>query len=250
MSKLHELLAVENDLKSQATTCTNDLKATFEKKSHHFGEKLVSFTPLAEGAATKVESQSSLQSTVNKELDWISDKISKAIDAGFQIDVANTRANADVILDDGTVFLSGVPVAALMRIEHKMVDVRDLCHAIPTLDPAKGFVPDESRGHGIFKARPVNKTRTAKIEKHVVVVQPTKEHPAQVVKVNEDVPSGEVQELEWSSMITVSNKADILDRVEGILRAIKKARSRANEQDIPTEAFKIGRKILDHVFRA
>ena len=248
MSKLHELLAVEGDLRTQAESCRADLKNTFEKKAHHFSKKLVSFSSSVDGSPDKIESQLALQSTIEKELDWIGEKIQKALDAGHQIDLANTKALADVVLEDGTVFLKQVPCTSLLRLEHRIVEVRDLIHAIPTLDPAKGFEPDTSEGAGIFRAREVNKTRTNKIQKHIVVVPPTKEHPAQVAIVSEDVPVGTIKEQEWSSLLTVAAKGAMLDRVEDLLRSVKKARARANDMDIDVKLNNIGKAVLEFVF--
>lgn len=248
MPKLHELLAIEGDHRSQAESCRVDLKNTFEKKGHHFTKKLVTFKSSVEGGQDKVESQLNLQTTIHKELTWISEKISKVLDGGHQIDVANTSAKADIILDDGTILLLGVPSTSLLRMEHRIVEVRDLVHAIPTLDPAKGFEPDASEGVGIYRAREVQKTKTNKVQKHIVVVQPTKEHPAQVAVVSEDVPIGYIHEQEWSSLITVADKGDMLDRVERLVRAIKAARARANDIELDVKQNKIGNVVMKYVF--
>ena len=248
MSKLHELLAVEGDLRTQAESCRKDLQNTFEKKQHHFSKKLVVFKSKEEGVPDKVESQLALQSTVHRELDWISEKIAKALDAGHHIDCANTTAKADLVLEDGTVLLKSVPATSLLRLEHRVAEIRDLVHAIPTLDPAKGFEPCPDEGAGIFKAHDVSKTRTQKIQEHVIVVPATKEHPAQVAVVTKDVPVGQIEEKEWSSMITVAAKGDMLDRVEELLRAVKTARAKANEIDLDVKTNKIGDRLLDYVF--
>lgn len=248
MSKLNELLSVEADLRSQAESCLKDLKNTFEKKRHHFTEKVVTFKSSVEGTPDKIESQLSLQTTVSKELEWIGEKLGKALDGGHQIDAANTQAKADIVLEDGKTLLSGIPATSLLRLEHRIKELRDLIHTIPTLDPAQGFAADPARGAGIFKAREIEKIRTQKVQKHVIVVQPTKEHPAQVALVSEDIPVGQIHEQEWSSLITVAEKGDMLDRVEDLLRAIKKAKSRANDVDVDVKQNKIGSAVLNFVF--
>ena len=247
-TKLHELLAVEGDLRTQAESCRGDLKNTFEKKSHHFSKKLVTVKPIADGAPDKVELQLDLQTTVHKELKWIGEKLAKSMDIGHQIDIANCSATADVVLEDGKVLLKSMPSTALLRLEHRITELRDLVHAIPTLDPAKGFALDDSQGDGIFRARDITKTRGQKIEKYIVVVQPTKEHPAQTAKINEDVPVATILEQEWSGLITVADKGDMLDRVEALLRAIKKARAVANSIEVDARQNKIGDAILGFVF--
>jgi hypothetical protein len=247
MSKLHELLAVENNLRGQAEATRKDLINTFEKKKHHFSEALVTFKSNKEGVPDKVESQLSLQTTVRKELAWIGEKLIAATDIGYQIDIANTIAKADVLLEDGTAIISGVPATSLLQLEKRLKEVQEIVTAIPTLDPAKGFEPDTDRGEGIYRARDVEKPRTEKQFEYVVMVSPTKEHPAQVKELMADRPIGTILTQEWSSLLTTAEKGEMLDRVESLLRAVKKARSRANEQEVNVKTNKIAGVLLDYV---
>ncbi len=74
-------------------------------------------------------------------------------------------------------------------------------------------------------------------------------HPAQVKTVVEDTPTGDIITLEWSGLITVATKGDMLNRVEMFARAVKQARARANEQTISTaDQQKIGAKIINYIF--
>lgn len=250
MSKLHELLAVETDLRGQAEVCRNDLKATFEKKSHHFTKKVVTVKSTEEnGQPDKVESQLNLQTTVMKELAWIGEMLAKALDAGHQIDLANTRATADIVLEDDSILLKGVPTTSLLRLEHRIVEIRDLLTAVGTLDPAKGFSEDPMEGEGIFKAQDREAPKTDKRFRFIVMVPPGEKHPAQVKELMEDVKVGVTLTQEWSSLLTVKAKGDMLARVEDVLRAVKKARARANDLDINVKENKIGSTILDYVFK-
>lgn len=249
MSKLHELLAVENNLRGQADETRKDLMNTFEKKKHHFSEVIVTFKSNREGVEDKVESQLGLQSTITKELDWISEKLTAAIDAAHQIDCANTIAKADVVLESGVVILKDVPATSLLQLEKRIKEIQGLVHSIPTLDPAKGFEPDSERGTGIYRARDVEKPRTEKQFEFIVMVPPTDKHPAQVKELMLDKPVGIILQQEWSSLITTAEKGDMLDRVESLLRAVKKARSRANEQDVDVKSNRVGERILNYVFR-
>lgn len=234
MSKLHELLAVSTNLETQAAKVRADLSNTFEKKRHLFEEKRTTFTPLEEGKPAVIESQSSIQSTVFRELNWIAGHLVKSIDADYQVAEANTVARADVVLDDdkGTILLKGVPATALLELEKRLAEVRELISGAPTLDPAKGFDLDTQKGEGIYKAREVTKNRTKKEPKVIVKYEATKEHPAQTEMFVVDVPSGTISEQEWSGMITPSTKADMLDRAEQLIRAVRRARSRANDAEV------------------
>lgn len=248
MAKMHELLAVDSSLKGQAQKMRLDLQATLEKKRHLFSKKLVTFTPATEGGQVETREQSDLQTTVKSEVAWLSKILVKAIDSAYAIDSANTTAKADIVLDGGTVLVKDVPATALLQLEKRLKEVSEFIHAIPTLDPAKGFAPDTDTGDGIFKARDVQKDSTKKVEEYIVVVQPTKEHPAQTAKVTKDLKSGTILEQEWSSLITPATKAELLTRAETLFRAVTQARSRANDVVVDTKVNKIGETLLDYVF--
>jgi hypothetical protein len=249
MPKLHEILAVEGPLKAQADkTRTELISTTFDKKRHLFFEKITTFQPTAEGAVPVVEEQSSLQSTVRKELGWIQGIWSKALDGAHAIAEANTQARADVVLEDGTVILKNVPVTSLLELEKRAQEMQELVAAIPPLDSAKNFVLDPDRGKDIYKAREDVRQRTKKTQAPLVLYEATKEHPAQVKEISIDVPQGEIRTQEWSGLITTADKSDMLDRAEQLARAFKAARSRANNVDIPTAAASIGNTLLSFVF--
>lgn len=253
MGKLHELLAVHDSVKNQANKTRGELATTFEKRRHlfeGFKKSFQSTTDLA-GKAPEVEEAREIQSTVKKELDWISTFIGKHIDIGYQIDVGNTVATADVILDDGTTLLTDVPTTALLQLKHRLKEVQDLVVQIPTLDPAKGFSVDydSSSDGNICKAREVRKTRTQKVFDYIVMVQPTEKHPAQVKELTKDVVVGTILEQEWSGLISPAVKSDMLARVEELIRAVDKARSRANDLSLYDDK-RVGDRILDYVFNA
>lgn len=248
MAKLHELLAVESNLKSQALAATADLKNTFEKKKHHFSETLTTFKPNGENAQDVIESVLDLQTTVPREIKWIKPFLSKAIDAGYQVAEANTSARADVILENGVTLLQQIPATALLELEKRVKEVQDFITQIPTLDPAKGFTPDPARGEDVFQARPVLKARTKKENKALLLAPATDKHAAQVQLVVEDVPVGTIVAQEWSGLITTSEKGLMIERVESLLRSVKQARARANETSLETASNKIGSILLDYVF--
>jgi hypothetical protein len=230
--KLYEMLAYEGQLKSQAEAARKDLQNTFKSKRHLFEEKRRTYQPTVEGAQAVTEEQSDIQSTVADELDWIGGIWGKALDVAYDVAEGNTVARADVVLDDGTLLIANAPATALLELEKRTGELQDLITAVPTLDPAKAFSPDPDRPAGIYKAREVKKHRTKKTFIPLVLAAPTKEHPAQVKEGWEDVPVGLVVEQEWSGLITPKTKAEILERVEELRRAVKAARQRANAVEV------------------
>lgn len=249
MSKLHELLAVETSVKQQADAKRTDLTATFQNKRHLFTKKITSYSPFVETEVDKPmeETESDIQTSVMKELGWISDGLGKSMDVGFQIDSANQLAKADVVLEGGEILLKNVPATFLLQLEKRLKDVLDLVKIVPTLDPAKGFAPDDQQGKGVYAARPIVRYRAKKTPRSFVKYDATDKHPAQVEFYHEDVPTGEIKVQEWSSLITPVMKADILDRVEELTRAVKKARAKANEMDIDVQSKKVGKSIFEYI---
>ncbi len=247
--KLFEVLVVEGQLKTQAQVIRNDLRATFEKKRHLFEEKRKTFQPIDEGAGLVVEEQSDIQSTVMSELRWLANAWLKALDTSYQVAEGNTRARANIVLDDGTVLLEDVPATALLELEKRAAEIQEVVASVPTLDPAKGFRPDADKGKNIYRARDVTKSRTKKVQRHIVVVPPTTEHPAQVAVVNEDIVTGAIQEQEWSGLIMPAHKAQMLERTEELRRSIKAALHRANAVELDATVKPCGQKMFDYVIR-
>lgn len=243
--KLHELLAVDKSVEGQAKKASSDLANTFEKKRHLFEEKKTVFTPLAENTPATTEHQSDIQTTVVKEFGWLSPFLSKAIDASYQIAETNTEARADISLEDGTIIASAVPATALLELEKTIAEIQGLVGATPTLDPAKGFSVDSQRG--LFQARPVTKQRTKKDKVVLVKYEATDKHPAQTELIDKDVVVGSISEQEWSGLITPSDKAAMINRVEVLARAVRQARSRANDTVVDQKKV-IGEKLVKYIF--
>ncbi len=126
LPKLHELLAVNKSLATQAAKVRGELASTFEKKRHLFEEKLTTFNSTKDGLPSGTENASTLQTTVVKEFGLLQPFLAKAIDAAYQVAEANTVSRADVVLDDGTTLLTGVPATALLELEKRIEEVRQL----------------------------------------------------------------------------------------------------------------------------
>lgn len=249
MTKLHELLAVQDNVNGQATKTRTEQATTFEKKRHLFEKKVKAFKPDAEGSPTQIEEQSDIQTTVVKEIEWLKGFLVKQIDIGYRVDIGNRVAVADVITEDDDVLAKGLPTTTLLWLAKRVMEVKDLIATIPTLDPAKGFQPDFDSGKGVYKARDVVKQRKVKTKKLYIKYEATDKHPAQTELVDEDVPVGTIQEQEWSALPTPALKAELLGRAEKLYRAVVRARSKANEQEFDTANAKIGDTLLDYIFK-
>ena len=249
MGKLHELLAVEGNLETQAEKVRADLANAFEKKAHLFREKKTVFKPSVEDERESTTVECDLQTTVKAQLDELSEYLAKSWDAAIQVAETNTKARADIVLEDDeqTVLVVGMTATSLLDLEKKVAKVRELLKSIQTLDSAMGFQADPQRGANVWKAREVVKTKTKKVHEVITKAQPTKEHPAQTELLWLDKPIGELHEQEWSGLITPAEKTQLLARVEMLERAVRKARSRANDTEVEANR-KVAKKLLQFVF--
>jgi hypothetical protein len=247
MPKLHELLAVRENARGQSEKVRQGLMHTFDKKRHLFEEKRVTFQSSKEGEPERTEAQTLLQSTIAKELQWLTPIVAGAINIEVAIDIGNVTAKADIVLEDGKTIVTTVPATALLQLGKRLHEVKVLVEAIPTLDPAKSFEPDTARGEGVFKAREVTKTRTSKEQIPIVLYDATDKHPAQTQLITKDVPVGTIREQEWSGLITPAEKAAMIERVEKLIRAVAAALSRANDAEVSNNPT-VGQVLLNYVF--
>ena len=144
--------------------------------------------------------------------------------------------------------LENAPATALLELDKSAAKVHDIVSQIPTLEPGKNFVPDPSHEKsGMYRGRTETRTRTAKVQKPLVLAPATDKHAAQVQLISVDEPTGSIETQEWSGLITPSCKAAMLERAEKLQRAIKGALARANGVDVPVTGT-VGDVMLKFVF--
>ena len=158
------------------------------------------------------------------------------------IDMTNTVATADIVMD-GTTILTGVPVPHLLFLEKQLADLHTMLSKTPTLDPA--FRWNKNKDTGLYESEPALTVRTKKIKDHVVAVPPTDKHPAQVYFNEKDEPVGTWSTVRLSGAISDVDKRKLLARVVQLQAAVKQAREKANAAElVPFETS----PILDFVF--
>ncbi|MEZ6189414.1 MAG: hypothetical protein R3F62_30980 [Planctomycetota bacterium] len=233
--KLHELLAVEQERKGNADRLRTQTVETFRTSQHHFMGQRRTFRPFAvdeaqgEAAGERLEAETRLVKTVSQELDGFLRGLGQWVDVGYQIDQANTEARADLTLN-GEVLAEGVPATFLLQLEKRLREIRSVFKEVPTFDPVRIWTPDPGadKAH-VLRAEPVITVRKQRARKYNVMVEATKEHPAQVDVVEVDQPVGEIRSHEWTGLISPRQKQALLDQVETLIGAVKRARARANE---------------------
>ena len=88
-------------------------------------------------------------------------------------------------------------------------------------------------GEGYVRSRGEDtQWRTEKVLQHKVLAEPTEHHPAQIETWYEDRRVARIDKIHLSSAWTPSQKSEALARVDTLLRAVKKARQKANTAEV------------------
>lgn len=244
-NKLHELLAVEGDLKDVSNKITREGLHTFKEKPNHFISTVRRVEMFDEGAPAEADQYQAMVTTVQEKLDYCLNSIGQYYDAVFQKEKGNQAAVADIIVE-GTTLATNVPATFLLGMEAKLSELRNLYMSLPTLAPGIEWEEDPSKGEGVYRTKyPDEKFKTAKTVKSKVLYEATKEHPAQIDKWNEDEKVGKIITTAWSSMLSPAGKSKLLGRIDKLLQAVKKARQRANNTEVSKET--ISKTLFDFI---
>jgi len=241
MGKLHELLAVEGELRSGAKNALASVVDFFKSGAGMSGH-VTTFSKLDESLEDQPSEIQVLSSSVDEQLAALKLDFSKFVDATVEKEISNTKTMATVELK-GIDFLGDLPATALLNLEGRLEELDRAYRAIPTLDPSEQWEFDTDKGHFVSGTRTL--FRTKKVPKAFVAYKATTEHPAQVTVFNEDINQYRVEKTLHSGMLTPSQKKERLDRLAELQRAVKKARIRAN--DVESIPVSIGEKIFDFI---
>lgn len=248
MPKLHEVLAVESGLQTAAKKINEETIKTFGKKDEHFVETVTQLRHFdAEDSKLDVDDAKAMVTTVfDKLLHTVPPNV-RALDAYIQKEATNQLAKADIVIDD-KIIAAEVPATVLLGLETKLTELRAVYEAIPTLAPGPTWQidSDKRKKGGVYRSMQPDVTfRTRKTIKPIIMAPATEHHPAQVQAVSEDVPVAKITKQHWSGMITSGQKSDLLERLDQLLRAVKKARQRANATPVVKRS--IGKELFDFI---
>lgn len=252
-TKLHALLAVEKTKASALGRLLDDTRVKFSKPDYFKGHiktlKMLEDNPANQALEESSREHKALPTTVDETLDYMLKYWADHEDVLFQKNKTNQLAKADLMLR-GNILVKDVPVDELLGLESRLESLRGLMHTMPTLDAAGTWVIDSSLGRrGVHSAKDDNIViKTEKKMTAVVLYEATDHHPAQIEKIQQDVPVGKFIWRSYSGAATSLQKAEVLSLLDDLISEAKQARMRANNTDIVTE--KIGATITNLIMEA
>jgi hypothetical protein len=232
--KLHELLAVEKQHSNQVNVLIQDTLNKFGKEHFFKGwiKRLKLLKDSPENAATETAGSETREvvTTVNETLDYLFKHWAESEDLQFKKNRANQVATTPLTF--GKVIIHDVPIDELMGLEARLTKLREVFQAIPTLDATKTWEPSQVRT-GVLKATHDEvTTKTEKVFTAITLYEATKEHPAQIKEVGKDEVVGTFTNTIFSGAISSLKKANALYRIDSLIGEVKKARMRANCQEV------------------
>jgi len=247
MAKLHEVLAVENELGGIDTKIREETAATFSKKAEHFIGWHKRYEPLDENDADgkTPDENHEMVTTVRQKLDYMFEHVARYIDAVYQKECTNQNATADIIID-GVIIAAEMPATFLLGLESKLKKWREVFDAIPTLPPGTAVELDPTQGAGVYVSKnDESRRKTKKTVNHKVLYEATKDHPAQIEKWNDDVVIGWTHTKAWYGFYSPAEKSEVLGRLDALARAVKQARQRANCQEVTNDH--VGDALINYI---
>lgn len=230
-NKLHAVLAVEATNKAQSEKILNEQSSNFTKNDSRFDGLTRVLIPL-EGEGERMTTDNKIINyTVIENVAYVSDVVCKYLNTTLTKEETNSSgtARAELVID-GTSY-GEVSATSLLALENYLTKVRRFYETIPTLDPTKDWKDDEGKQKGFKKTDAEYKYKTEKRTKHIVVHPPTENFPAEIRESNTDVQVGKYETIYTSTKISTRDKAELLTRIDKVIEAVKKTRSKANEAE-------------------
>lgn len=251
--QMHQLLAVESDLEGRARVIMNETRKVFKEKPVLFQGFVRTYNPFVDDGIEYPAEHQDLTSTVAQKLEYTSKSVSKYYDALLQKESTNQVAVADLVID-GEVLGKDLPATFLLGMESRLKKLREVYAQIPTLAVGVEWKEDQNKGNDVYSiVHPEEAMKTQRTIKSKILypAQFPKEGeggqsiPAVIDKWEEVENIGKFTRLVWSGMVTPHRKSQLLDRIDALLRAVKKARQQANSTEVVSAS--IGNTIMNFI---
>lgn len=249
MPKNHHLLAIEQSVKSKVDEKITALYKMFQKPDL-FNGHVKTWQARTENQDSSTyemlpDERKNVQQSVADGLKVIREQQTELFDLTFQLNVTNALAKADVAVD-GVTILKDAPVTYLLWLGHQLDNMHTEIKKLPTLDSAEKWEHDSEQN--CYATKPSEQARTKKLQVPLVLHPATKEHPAQVKEITEDVRTGTWKTIKYSTAMPADKRDAMLARVEKLQHAVKQAKETANDIEVPKGLPSAGKAIYDFVF--
>jgi hypothetical protein len=243
--RLNQVIAVERTLKTSVEKDVTAAYHTLQKPALFEGMNRI-YRPLVDDPGARLPPENKkVQQSASDLLGEATLRLSELMNTTWQKDTGNQKAKADVVVD-GKPVLTNVPAPFLLFLEKKLVDVQTMISKLPTLDPSENWKLDTA--DKLWKTEVLKKIKTGKVPKVIVKQAPTPEHAGQADLIYEDVVIGNWDEQRVSSAYPPAEQKRLLQRVEKLREAVKRAIQSANQTEVADDAYP-GAAVFEWLFQ-
>jgi len=242
-NQLHQILAVENEKKSTATSMLAEAIKTFKDKQSHFDGETRKYNKQVDDSDDLPDEHKGVVTNVKERLAYTLNFLGDALDVVLSKEETNASGTVMAELMVGETKFGTFAATSLLQMESQLKNLRVLYNAIPTLDPVKKW--EENDQTGLYETKPEVSYRSLKRPRVIVLHEPTDKHPAQTQLINEDVQVGVWEKSYSSGRITPLQKSQLLGNIDRLINAVKKARSIANNAEV--KGVKVSKKLFDFI---
>ncbi len=225
--KLHQHLAAKKEVEQGYEKIKQETLKVFKTSDKVEGLQK-DYTPFDDAGQKVPPEKKEVVTTVPDRLRWFWNHATALIDFRATSDATNCEAKAK--LEFGGVDFGELPTTFLLALEKQLEELRAIYDSVPTLDMTRDWKASSRKD--IFQHGPLDSFKSTKKTTAVVLYEATKEHPAQIKEVTEDIQIGRFSTTYFSGAVSPQDKADWLQRIDNFIVAVKKARMKANEVEI------------------
>jgi hypothetical protein len=158
--------------------------------------------------------------------------LTRHFDLALTLDTANAAAKADIVAG-GVTLARDVPVGHLLWLARELDRVKLLLAALPVLDSKYDW--EDGEVPGTWRSNAVKTDLRDKIPGRFVLYEATKEHAAQVQRLDTDQVIGAWTTVNISGALPQARKDELLARADVLSAAVKMAREGANTAEAPDQ---------------
>jgi hypothetical protein len=239
MTKLNQIIAVEKGVRNRADKVVSEQYKLIQKPDLFSGMARDYRAKDDDGDLYPSESVK-VQQRATENLENFSLEFAKIADVVLTKEKGNQTAKGTLAVGDTEWDL---PVTYLLFLEKWLGDVHVFIAKLPELEPTEDweFVPAQD----LYRNKTQTTKKTKKIPRVLVKFEPTDKHPGQSDTWYEDVLEGYWDTTKLSGKMAPATKRLMLDNVEKLIDAVKKAREEANSVEV-TQQY-IGHEVLDFI---
>ncbi|MCU0438461.1 MAG: hypothetical protein MUC49_11145 [Raineya sp.] len=168
-----------------------------------------------------------------------------ALDATLSKEETNASNTAKAELIVGETNFGTFSATSLLALESHLSKILDLYQSIPVLDSTRKWSFDNQKS--VYKTDEEVKFRSIKRPQVIVKYEATDKHPAQTELLYLDFQVGKYETTYFSGKLTISQKNDMIKRLEKLMEAVKVARAKANSVEV--QNIKLGDKIFNFLHK-